>query len=216
MRGVCQYIGERKRSINEIDCIMYVEVKQCSSISSLLWDLLRIRNETFDGIDWDSVRHAICNTRQYNRKMLLVIDRIDCLAESNDQKNDLIRFLSVLFKEPKARKVKVVLTGRTQLGERSIAGVPERHYHVEPLNYESTVKLFCSFCRLVQTTADRKRLKSQLLSINENDVERVYRTLGNGVPLEIEKTAWSISPEELNALVSELRSKTVSVLCCIL
>jgi hypothetical protein len=133
--------------------------------------------------------------------MLLVIDRVDCLAESNDL-NDLIMLLSVLFKEKRARKVKVVLTGRTPLGVRSIAGVPERHHDVGPLNYESTVKLFCSFCRLVQTSAERNRLKAQLLSINENDVESVYRTLGNGVPKEIEETAWSISPEELHALVS--------------
>jgi hypothetical protein len=201
VRGVCQYINERKRSITEIDCIMYIEVKPCSSISSLLWDLLRIRNKAVDGIDWHSVRREICNIRRYNKKMLLVIDRVDCLAESNDL-NDLIMLLSVLFKEKRARKVKVVLTGRTPLGVRSIAGVPERHHDVGPLNYESTVKLFCSFCRLVQTSAERNRLKAQLLSINENDVQSVYRALGNGVPKEIEETAWSIPPEELHALVS--------------
>jgi hypothetical protein len=131
------------------------------------------------------------------------------LTKTNNQKEDLIRFLSILFKEPKARKVKVVLTGQTQLGKRSIAGVPERHYHVKPLNFESTVKLFCSFCRLIQTTADSKHLESQLLSINENDIERVYCTLGNGFPLEIEKRAWSISPEELNALLSEVANHKI-------
>lgn len=136
-----------------------------------------------------------------NRKLLLVIDRIDLLVESNDR-NDLIHFLTLLFKEPKARKVKVVLTARTQLDVRSIAGVPERHHNVGPLNYKSTVNLFCTFCRLVQTTAARKRLASHLLSVNENDIERVYRTIGNGVPLEIEKTAWSIAPEDLNSLTS--------------
>jgi hypothetical protein len=201
VRGVCQYISERKKSINEIDCIMYVEVKQCGRISSLLWDLLRIKDMTVDGnIDWDSVRCAICNTRRFNGKTLVVIDRIDRLAESNDR-NDLIMFLRVLFEEPKAKKVKVILTGRTQLGERSIAGVPERHRFVEPLNYESTVKLFCNFCKLdQQAPGDRKRLNDQLLWINENNVESVYRALGNGVPKEIEETACSISREELNAL----------------
>jgi hypothetical protein len=109
-------------------------------------------------------------------------------------------FLRVLFEE-KARKVKVILTGRTPLGERSIAGVPERHHYVEPLNYESTVKLFCNFCKFDrQTPGDRRRLRSQLFSINENKVEGVYRALGNGVPIKIEETACSISREELNAL----------------
>lgn len=55
VRGICQYIGKRKRSIFEIDCIVYVEDKQYSSISLLLQDLLRIRNETSNVIDWDSV-----------------------------------------------------------------------------------------------------------------------------------------------------------------
>jgi hypothetical protein len=63
------------------------------------------------------------------------------------------------------------------------------------------VKLFCNFCKLdQQAPGDRKRLNDQLLWINENNVESVYRALGNGVPKEIEETACSISREELNAL----------------
>jgi hypothetical protein len=62
----------------------------------LLWDLLRIRNKAIDGINWHSVWCEICNIRQYNKKMLLVIDQVDCLAKSNDL-NDLIMLLSLLL-----------------------------------------------------------------------------------------------------------------------
>jgi hypothetical protein len=214
VHGLCRYIKERIRTISCIDRIFYLSCKQSNSFSEVLHDLLRLRWNAEDGINWESIRYAVCK-KFYKVKALLVIDQTELLENPNDRQ-DLIMFLSILFCEEVTEGVRVLRTGEKILGVASIgAGVPEVPYFLGPLNFKSTVILFSRFCYHLRTASDRRRFLERLVTDDSqgeifpndegapNRIRLLFPTLGNGIPSEIVNAAFSISPSELERLGNE-------------
>jgi hypothetical protein len=218
--ALCHYINERRSTIIEIDCIFFVRATQSRGSNrfvAILREVLkklmqvgRVAKQGFNDMDREMLIQAIC--RALNKvKALIVINRTEFL-EGSDEQQDLVVFLSNLFQDPKTQHVRVLRTGCKPLGIPSIGGVPEQPYFLGPLNFHNTTRLFGNLCTHLHTPADRRKFvtrvvtddkQGELLPMIEGTTDRtknLFRLLGNGIPSQIEKAAFSVSPQELSRL----------------
>jgi len=215
--AVCHYINERRNTILLIDRIVFVKAAQNSTFVMVLRDLLTALSpyesampQSSDNMDWNGLCRVISNA--LNRvKALIVIDGSE-VFESSTEKQDLVMFLSTLLQSPRTAGVRVLLSGRHQLGIESIGGVSEQPYLLGPLNFCNTVRLFGNMCPHLRTSADRQMFleriltdgtQSNLLPTDRNatkQTKQLFHELGNGIPLRIGKAAYSISRNSLDRL----------------
>mmetsp|Transcript_21498 Transcript_21498/g.27796 ORF Transcript_21498/g.27796 Transcript_21498/m.27796 type:complete len:132 (-) Transcript_21498:87-482(-) len=111
--------------------------------------------------------------------------------------------LSTLFRE----NVRVLITARDTIGIPSIGGHVEHHYRLGPLTFANSVRLFSSLCPYMHTPSDRKRLFNKMVAGMEEaellptdpgisqTVRKQFEQIGNGVPSNIEKAAYTISKD---------------------
>jgi len=152
----------------------------------------------------------ICSALK-NEKALLVFDRME-LLENSDDAQEFPMFLSSLFRGTK--NVKVLMTGRRQLGIPSLGGQVESPIQLGPLNFENTVRLFANLCPHLHTEGERYKLYQRLVTnfqqaelrpFDEELEERtraIFTVLGDGVPSKIEKAAYDISSERLQSIAN--------------
>ena len=219
--AVCHYINERASTILAIEKIYFVKARQGrrgDSCRSLLEQLQRKlveseagKGETPErGADMEDVFEFICNSLK-NEKALVVFDRMELLENSDDEMKDFLMFLTSLFRGTK--HVKVLLTGRKQLGRPSLGGQVETPIPLGPLNYENTVRLFANLCPHLHTEGERYKLYKRLVNdyrqahlkpLDEGVDERtrgIFSALGDGIPSKIEKAAYDVTSERLQDLV---------------
>ena len=120
--------------------------------------------------------------------------------------------LSTILYETK--QVKVVITARYALGQPSIGGQVEHPYSLGPLTFSSNVKLFANLCPHLHTPSERGQMYKTLVKDEEHEdllpggadndrrTNQIFSIIGNGVPAEIEKCAYSISPDDLSRLLA--------------
>jgi len=226
--AVCHYINERASTILAIEKMYFVKAKkgrQGGSCRSLLEQLQRkiVESEAGKGevpergADMEDMYDFICTSLK-NEKALLVFDRMELLGEISDDEakgnemKDFLMFLDTIFRGTK--NVRVLLTGRRQLGRPSLGGQVESTYTLGPLNYENTVRLFANLCPHLHTEGERYKLYQHLVEdygqalLRPVDVgldrktKAVFALLGDGVPSMIEKAAYEITAERLQELVA--------------
>ena len=111
------------------------------------------------------------------------------------------------------KQVKVLLTGKTALGQPSIGGQVEHPFNLGPLNYSNTVKLFVNLCPHLHTPSERGSVFKKLVAENDeqakllpgdskmnNRTKNILTLVGEGVPARIEKAAYRISKEDMDKL----------------
>lgn len=219
--AVCHYINERASTIIAIEKIYFVKAKQSrrgDCCRSLLEQLQRKlveseggKGETPErGADMEDMFEFICSALK-NEKALLVFDRME-LLENSDDAQEFPMFLSSLFRGTK--NVKVLMTGRRQLGIPSLGGQVESPIQLGPLNFENTVRLFANLCPHLHTEGERYKLYQRLVTnfqqaelrpFDEELEERtraIFTVLGDGVPSKIEKAAYDISSERLQSIAN--------------
>jgi len=220
--ALCHYINERKTTMNQIKHIYFVKVKQRNPnqnrVRALVHRLLKklveaelVSMEDFNkNSDIEALFDVICKSLK-NEKALIVFDRTD-LLEDSDEGNEFPMLLSVLFRE--TRNVRVLLTARETLGIPSIGGHVEHYYRLGPLTFANSVRLFASLCPYMHTPADRKRLFNKMVANMDeaellptdpgisSTVRKQFELIGNGIPSNIEKAAFTISKDVLMSLLS--------------
>jgi NACHT domain len=218
--GLCHYVNERKSTIILVQRIYFMKATQnrgSDRFVVMLRELLkkimqdsRAPQQQDVNLDFESLIHSICKMLN-NEKALLVIDCTEFL-EGSVEAQDLVVFLSNLFREARTKHVRVLLIGRHPLGIPSIGGVVEQPYHLGPLSFCNTVRLFGNLCPHLHTPGERQRFynrlvtdggQSDLLPSNPAASERtktLFAALGNGIPSLTEKAAYTISSEDLSRL----------------
>lgn len=217
--AICHYINERASTILEIENIYHVKTKQgrggdrCRLLIQSLFNKLVDAGKTLvsaelQKMDMEDLFDHVCRALK-NTKALIVFDRTE-LLENNDEAQDFPMFLSTLFRE--TRGVRVLLTGRRPLGIPSIGGVVEHHYNLGGLNFANTVRLFANLCPHLHTPAERHQFFTRMIidahqaDLQPNDPNMSERTkkwfqiLGNGMPAQTEKQAYSVPAEEVASL----------------
>lgn len=220
--AVCHYINERASTILAIEKIYFVKARQGrknGSCRSLLEQLQRklVESESGKGeppergADMEDMYEFTCKSLK-NEKALLVFDRMELLENSDDDQKDFLMFLDNLFRGTK--NVRVLLTGRRQLGRPSLGGQVESPIPLGPLNYENTVRLFANLCPHLHTEGERYKLYQRLVSdyrqalfrpFDDGVDERtklIFIALGDGIPVKIERAAYEITSEKLQQLVN--------------
>jgi hypothetical protein len=216
--AVCHYINERASTISDIQHIYFIKPKHggrnvsCRSLLRQLLDKLE-ENDKCDPSDEDADTEAmlqvICKSLKQD-KCLVVFDRTE-LLEKSDESQELPMILSTILYETK--QVKVVITAHSTLGQPSIGGQVEHPYHLGPLTFANTVKLFANLCPHLHTPSERGLLLKTLVQEDDdqedmlpdastiNDrTKMIFSLIGNGIPAKIEKAAYSISLEDLSRL----------------
>jgi hypothetical protein len=218
--GLCHYVNERSSTILMIKRIYFMKATQkrgsdgfVAMLRGLLKKLMqdgRVPQQRDDDMDLETLIHAICKVLK-NVKALLVIDRTDFL-EGSAEAQDLVVFLSSLFREARTRNVRVLLISRHKLGITSIGGVVEQPYPLGPLTFGNTVQLFGNLCPHLHTPAERQTFCNRLVTdrgqsdLLPNDpatserTRKLFDALGNGIPARAEKAAYTISSEQLSRL----------------
>lgn len=218
--GLCHYVNERRSTIILVQRIYFMRVVQnrgsdrfVAMLRGLLKKIMqdgRPPQQQDDHLDFESLIHAICNMLS-NVKALLVIDHSE-FSEGSAEAQDLIVFLTNLFRETATKHVRVLLIGRHPLGVPSIFGVVEQPYPLGPLTFCNTVRLFGNLCPHLHTPAERKRFYNRLVteggqsdllpsdSAASERTKKLFSALGNGVPSCTEKAAYTISSEDLSHL----------------
>ncbi|KAL7574643.1 hypothetical protein ACA910_002992 [Epithemia clementina (nom. ined.)] len=218
--ALCHYVNERKTTMTQINRIHYVKAKQGRTkqhrVKSLVQRLVKkliesgtISSEDVDkDADIESLIDLICKALKYEH-VLIVFDRTDLLED--DESNEFPMFLSNLFRE--TRNVRVLLTAKGTLGIPSIGGHVEHYYRLGPLTYANSVRLFASLCPYMHTPSDRRRLYNKMVANIEeaellptdpgisHTVVRKFELIGNGIPSNIEKAAYTISKENFMFLL---------------
>ena len=218
--AICHYINERSSTILEFDRIFFVKTKQgrggdrCRLLIQSLLDKLVEAGKSHPqqpDMDMEDLFDVICRALK-NTKALIVFDRTE-LFEGNDEAQDFPLFLSNLFRE--TRNVRVMLTCRRALGIPSIGGVVEQQYHLGPLNFANTVRLFANLCPHLHTPGERQNFFHQL--VTDADMADclptdpgiacrttlLFRKLGDGKPSGTEKAAYGMPAEEVRSLGRE-------------
>ena len=217
--ALCHYVNERKTTMNHVKRIFYVKAKQGRAkqhrVRSLVQRLVKklVESETISSedlgkdADIESLFDRICKGLK-NEHALIVFDRTELLED--DEANEFPMFLSNLFRE--TRNVRVLLTAKETLGIPSIGGHVEHYYRLGPLTYANSVRLFSSLCPYMHTPSDRRRLYTKMVANMEEaellptdpGISRSVRTkfdlIGNGIPSNIEKAAYTISKENFMSL----------------
>lgn len=216
--AVCHYINERASTIIAIEKIYFVKAKQgrrgdcCRNLLEQLGRKL-VEGGKGDppdrGADMEDMFEFICKSLK-NEKALLVFDRME-LLENSDDAQEFPMFLSSLFRGTK--NVKVLLTGRRQLGIPSLGGQVESPIQLGPLNFGNTVRLFANLCPHLHTEGERYKLYQRLVTDYrqaelrpqdagvEERTRAIFVALGDGVPAKIEKAAYDISSDRLQDLL---------------
>ena len=217
--ALCHYVNERRTTMNQIKHIYYVKAKQGRSkqyrVRALVQMLVKklIESDTVASADVgkdadiEALFDVICKALK-NEHSLIVFDRTDLLED--DETNEFPLFLSNLFRE--TRNVRVLLTANKTLGIPSIGGHVEHYYKLGPLTYANSVRLFASLCPYMHTPSDRRRLYNKMvLSLEQAEllptdpgisqtVRTKFELIGNGIPSNIEKAAYTISKENFISL----------------
>ncbi|CAB9497604.1 expressed unknown protein [Seminavis robusta] len=219
--ALCHYVNERASTIIAIEKIYFVKAKhgrRQDCCRALLEQTQRkiVEHEVGKGeppergADMEDIFEYICKSLK-NEKALLVFDRMEHLENSDDQQ-EFPMFLSSLFRGTK--NVKVLLTGRRQLGIPALGGQVEQTIELGPLNFENTVRLFSNLCPHLHTEGERYKLYQRLVrdyrqaELRPSDpgveerTKEIFSVLGGGVPSKIEKAAYDISPERLQNMVN--------------
>ena len=215
--ALCHYINERASTITEIHRIYFIKPKHggrnvtCRSLLKQLLDKLAEagRNRPMDEEDTETILEWVCKSLK-NDKALIVFDRTE-LLDSSDESQEFPMILSTLLYETK--QVKVLLTGKTPLGQPSIGGQVEHPFHLGPLNVANTVRLFVNLCPHLHTPSDRSDLFNSVVnacgdganllpgdSQMDGRTREILSIVGEGIPAKIEKAAYSVSPEGLSKL----------------
>lgn len=219
--ALCHYINERKSTMNQVNHIFYVKAKQGRAkqnrVKSLVQRLVKklieadlVMAEDVDkNADIETLFDIICKHLK-NEKSLIVFDRTE-LLEDSDEANEFPMLLSNLFRE--TRNVRVLLTAKATLGIPSIGGHVEHYFRLGPLTYANSVRLFSSLCPYLHTPSDRRRLYSRMVATVEEAelfptdpgispaVRNKFAMIGNGIPSNIEKAAYTISKEDYMSLL---------------
>ena len=215
--AICHYINERSSTILEFDRIFFVKRKQgrggdrCRLLIHSLLDKLVEAGKALQqqpDMHMEDLFEVICNALK-NTKALIVFDRTE-LFEGNDEAQDFPLFLSNLFRG--TRNVRVMLTCHRALGIPSIGGVIEQQYHLGPLNFANTVRLFANLCPHLHTPGERQNFFHQLVTDADmadclptdsgiaGRTACLFRKLGDGKPSGIEKAAYGMPAEEVRSL----------------
>jgi hypothetical protein len=217
--ALCHYINERASTISDIQHIYFIKPKHggrnvsCRSLLRQLLDKLEENGKcrpTDEDADTEAMLDTICRSLKQD-KALIVFDRTE-LLEKSDESQELLMILSSIMYETK--QVKVVITGRTALGQPSIGGQVEHPFNLGPLNFSNTVNLFANLCPLLHTPSERAALSTTLLRKDDgqkhlfpSDVallnprtKEILSRIGNGVPAKIEKAAYGMSKDDLSRL----------------
>jgi len=210
--ALCHYINERRNTIDLIDKIIFVKAKQKrgggrpGSLLDTFYDKLVEESLTRPLEGGDDVETMIFRCLK-NVKALVVFDGTNYMG-GNEEMQDFSLFLSDLFRE--TQNVRVLLTGQKSLGIAS----GEHQYHLGPLNFGNTVRLFANLCPHLHTPREREDLFNSIvidwekapLSPTDRGLDRrtrhLFGLLGDGVPSRIEKAAYLISREDLRNLES--------------
>uniref|UniRef100_A0A7S2Y1W9 NACHT domain-containing protein n=1 Tax=Entomoneis paludosa TaxID=265537 RepID=A0A7S2Y1W9_9STRA len=219
--ALCHYINERKTTMNQVKHIYFVKAKQGRSkqnrVRALVQRLLKklvesdiVNVEDVDKeADIETLFDIVCRSLK-NEKAVIVFDRTD-LLEDSDEGNEFPMLLSNLFRE--TRNVRVLLTARETLGIPSIGGHVEHYYRLGPLTFANSVRLFSSLCPYMHTPSDRRRLYNKMVAnLDEAEllptdpgisstVKKQFELIGNGIPSNIEKAAYTISKDVLMSLL---------------
>jgi len=217
--ALCHYINERSSTIMEVEHIFFVKTKQgrggdrCRKlIQSLLNKLVEAgkAHQPMDAVhmDMEDLFDHVCKALK-NIKALIVFDRTELLGDNEDSQ-DFPLFLSNLFRE--TRNARVLLTSRRPLGIPSIGGVVEQPYYLGSLTFANTVRLFANLCPHLHTPAERQQFFTRMIidprqmdmiptdpSITER-TKKWFMVIGNGMPSQSEKTAYSTPREEVVTL----------------
>ena len=206
VRGVCHYINERASTFNDsgIDRIVYLEVKEGETCLGLARQLLRKIYPNADCLlfDFESVKGAICGTLR-KTCTLVVLYRIHRVTDLNDAFRSFLQYL--------ADEVRVLVTSQFRLNVKS-----EKVYAMAPLDYGSTVRLFCaalSSSRVGFSPRDIRTLMEHLdsrweatLLPTDPDLSSVvkgrFALMGSGVPKSIELAAHNLSREQCQTLLT--------------
>uniref|UniRef100_A0A7S1CX06 NACHT domain-containing protein n=1 Tax=Cyclophora tenuis TaxID=216820 RepID=A0A7S1CX06_CYCTE len=217
--ALCHYINERSSTIMEVDRIFFVKTKQlrggdrCRAlIQSLLNKLVengKAHQPQSNNMDTEDLFEVVCRALKPT-KALIVFDRTELLEEDSDEAQDFPLFLSTLFRE--TRNVRVVLTGRQALGIPSIGGVVEQPYYLRGLNFANTVRLFASLSPHLHTDAERHKFFVRIITDAEQAdlchqdqsmserTKKLFQQLGNGMPAQTEKVAYTIPREKVESM----------------
>lgn len=218
--ALCHYINERASTIIAIERIYFVKAKRSRGTDgcrALMEQLLRKLVESGKedppdpGVDMEDLFDFICKALK-NEKALVVFDRMEYL-ENSDDAEEFPMLLSTLFRGTK--NVKVLVTGRRQLGIPSLGGQVEYPYPLGPLSFENTLRLFANLCPHLHTAGERHKLFERLASDGEQSelhpsdsgisdrTRAIFKTIGDGIPSRIEQAAYDISSDGLHNLLEQ-------------
>ena len=216
--ALCHYINERASTIIAIERIYFVKAKRSRRVDgcrALMEQLLRKLVESGKedppdpGVDMEDLFDFICKALK-NEKALVVFDRMEYL-ENSDDAEEFPMLLSTLFRGTK--NVKVLVTGRRQLGIPSLGGQVEYPYPLGPLSFENTLRLFANLCPHLHTAGERHKLFERLATDGEQSelhpadsgiserTKAIFKTIGDGIPSRIEQAAYDISSDGLSNLL---------------
>jgi nucleoside-triphosphatase THEP1 len=215
--AICHYINERKSTIMNVNHIFHVKMKEegrggdrCRFlIKALLMKMVESRLATrpaeIDQMGVEDYSEVICKALK-SAKVLIVFDHTE-LLENNDEAQDFPLFLTTLFLH--TRNVRVLLTDRKPLSIPSIGGVIPHPYSLCGLTFSNSVRLFAKACCHLHTGAERVQFlermiiddeQADLISGDPNCTERtkrLFNIIGDGMPGRVEKSASSISADEV-------------------
>ena len=218
VRGVCNYINERKRTFNDsnIELIYYLKVEENETCLTLAERLLRSVNPNAavaGGLT--SVTNEILRALRALRKTraLVVLYRIHKVTDLNEDSNKVFRS----FLECLAREVRVLVTSQVRL---EVEG--EKVYTLAPLDYGSTLRLFgsaLSSSRVGFTAREIGTLIEHLDSWSvatalptarnlSEVVQDRFALMGSGVPTEIVRAAHNLSREAYQRAVDDMLAPT--------
>jgi len=216
--ALCHYINERASTIIAIEHIYFVKAKRSRRVDgcrALMEQLLRKLVESGKedppdpSVDMEDLFDFICKSLK-NEKALVVFDRMEYL-ENSDDAEEFPMLLSTLFRGTK--NVKVLVTGRRQLGIPSLGGQVEYPYPLGPLSFENTVRLFANLCPHLHTAGERHKLFERLARDREQSeldpseagvserTREIFKMIGDGIPSRIEQAAYDISADGLRNLL---------------
>eukprot|EP00536_Pseudo-nitzschia_multiseries_P005081 jgi/Psemu1/318558/estExt_fgenesh1_pm.C_920001 len=217
--ALCHYINERASTISEIQQIYFIKPKQgdrnvlCRSLVRQLLEKLEENGKcrpTDEDTDTEAMLEIICKNLKAD-KCLIIFDRTELIKSSDVECLELPKILSTILYETK--QVRVVITAHRSLGQPAIGGQVEHSYHLGPLTYSNTVKLFAKLCPRLHTPSERGMLVKKLVRNDEDQknllpgdprlkkrTTGIFSVIGDGIPAKVEKAAYGISREDLARL----------------